>query len=175
MSDLIVVGFDDMAQAEQVQARLVELQKQHLLDLEDAVIAIRDPGGKVRLRQSIALTSLGTTSGLITGGLWGSLVGLLFLNPLAGFAIGGAVGAGAGALSGALSDYGINDEFVKSLGKALPNASSALFILVRKAQPEKVLAELSGVKAKVLHTSLSPEHEAKLQRALLDLTEASRA
>ncbi|HEV7929569.1 MAG TPA: DUF1269 domain-containing protein, partial [Nitrosospira sp.] len=85
---------------------------------------------------------------------------------LAGFVLGGAIGAGAGALSGSLVDYGINDDFIKSLGETIPPNSSALFILVRKVQPEKVLAELSGVKGKVLRTSLSPEQEKKLQEAL---------
>jgi uncharacterized membrane protein len=88
------------------------------------------------------------------------------MNPLAGFVLGGAIGAGAGALSGSLVDYGINDDFIKSLGETIPPNSSALFILVRKVQPEKVLAELSGVKGKVLRTSLSPEQEKKLQEAL---------
>ena len=137
-----------------------------IFDLEDAVVVVRDGDGKVNLKQSINLTSLGASSGLVSGGLFGSLIGLLFLNPLAGFAIGGAMGAGVGALSGALSDYGINDDFIKSLGETLPNNSSALFVLVRKVQPEKVLAELSGVEGKILKTSLSPDQEKRLQQAL---------
>lgn len=103
---------------------------------------------------------------MASGGLFGAFIGLLFFNPLAGLVIGGAVGAGAGALSGALSDYGINDDFIKSLGKTLPANSSALFVLVRKAQPEKVLAELSGLEGTVLKTSLSPDQEKRLQQAL---------
>ena len=49
-------------------------------------------------------------------------------------------------LSGSQVDYGINDDFVKSLAETIPPNSSALFILVRKVQPEKVLVELSGRK-----------------------------
>ncbi|ABB74680.1 membrane protein-like protein [Nitrosospira multiformis ATCC 25196] len=37
----------------------------------------------------------------------------------------------------ALADYGINDDFIKSLSETIPLNSSALFILVRNAQPEK--------------------------------------
>ena len=91
---------------------------------------------------------------------------MMFLNPVAGFLIGGVFGAGGGALSGSLTDYGINDDFIRSLGETIPANSSALFILVRKAQPEKVLAELSDVKGKVLRTSLSPAQEQQLQKAL---------
>lgn len=59
---------------------------------------------------------------------------------------------------------------ISSLSEAIPVNSSALFILVRKAQPEKVLAELTDVKGKVLRTSLSPEQKKKLQEALADST-----
>ncbi|ADZ68710.1 DUF1269 domain-containing protein [Polymorphum gilvum] len=166
MSDLIVVGFEAEETADNVLLKLASLQKEYLVDLEDAVVAIRDKDGKVHLKQSLNLTALGASSGLISGSLWGTLVGLLFLNPLAGLAIGGVVGAGTGALSGSLADYGIDDAFIKSLASTLPSESSALFILVRKAQPEKVLAEFAGVQARVLKTSLSPEQEKKLQEAL---------
>jgi uncharacterized membrane protein len=93
-------------------------------------------------------------------------VGLLFLNPLVGFALGTMVGAGTGALAGALTDYGINDDFIRELAKTLKPNSSAIFILVRKMQPEKVLNELSRFPGRVLRTSLSPEQEARLQEAL---------
>jgi uncharacterized membrane protein len=98
--------------------------------------------------------------------MWGSLVGLLFLNPLLGLITGGALGAGAGALSGSLVDYGINDDFIRQIGETLQPNTSALFVLVRKAQPEKVLAELSGFRGRVIRSSLSPEQEARLQAAL---------
>lgn len=168
MSDLIVVGFDDTEKADRALTKMVSLSKEHLVELEDAVIVVRNNEGKVHIKQSVNLTALGATSGLVTGGLWGALVGLLFLNPLAGFAIGGALGAGTGALSGSLSDYGIDDDFIKSLSETIPNNSSALFVLLRKFQPEKVLKELedSNFKGKVLRTSLSPEQEEKLQAAL---------
>ena len=169
MTDLVVVGFEKPDTADQVLRKLHGLSQEYLIDLADAVVVVRDEEGKVSLKQSINLKALGASSGLVSGSLFGTLVGLLFLNPLAGLAIGGAVGAGAGALSGALADYGINDDFIKSLGETLPQNSSALFILVRKVQPEKVLAELSDVQGKVLKTSLSPAQEERLQNALTDL------
>jgi len=172
MSDLIVVGFSDTEVADRALTKMVSLSKEHLVELEDAVIVVRNAEGKIHIKQSVNLTALGATSGLVTGGLWGALVGLLFLNPLAGFAIGGALGAGTGALSGSLSDYGIDDDFIKSLSETIPNDSSALFVLLRKFQPEKVLKELedSDFKGKVLRTSLSPEQEQKLQDALSQTT-----
>lgn len=53
-----------------------------------------------------------------------------------------------------------------SIAKTLKPDSSALFVLVRKAQPEKVLVELSRFRGQVLRSSLSPEQEARLQEAL---------
>ena len=166
MSELVVVGFKDTEEADRVLLRLSKLKKEYLIDLEDAVVVVRDETGKVHLKQSIDLVATGATSGFVSGSLWGTFVGLLFLNPLLGFVTGSVIGVGAGALAGSLTDYGINDDFIKSLAETIPNNSSALFILVRKAQPEKVLAELSGAQGKIIHTSLSPEQEKRLQEAL---------
>ena len=87
---------------------------------------------------------------------WWALVGLLFLNPLLGLATGAALGAGAGALSGKLADYGINDDFIRSVAEAVQPNTSALFILVRKAQPEKVLAEMNMGSA--VYATVVPAH-----------------
>jgi uncharacterized membrane protein len=171
MSELVVVGFKDAEEADRVLFRLNKLKKAHLMDLEDAVVVIRDEAGKVHLKQSINLTAAEGFA-FVSGSLWGALVGLLFLHPIAGFVLGGAIGASARALSGSLSDYGIDDDFIKSLGETIPVNSSALFILVCKAEPEKILAEFSSVKGKVLRTSLSPEQEKKLREALADSTTA---
>jgi uncharacterized membrane protein len=166
MAELVVVGFDNTHDADRVLTELMRLHKEYLIDLEDAVVAIRDAEGVVRIKQSTNLVSLFTATGGLRGALWGSLIGLLFLNPLAGLAIGGAVGAGSGALSGSMIDYGINDDFIRSIGDTLRPDTSALFLLIRKAQPEKVLEELKGFKGHVIRSSLSPEQEAKLQEAL---------
>jgi uncharacterized membrane protein len=166
MAELVVVGFESPTEADRALMELARLQKEYLIDLEDAVIAIRQPDGKVNLKQSINLVGVGAASGGMSGALWGSLVGLLFLNPLAGMAVGGLVGAGSGALSGSLIDYGINDDFIRQIGETLQPNTSALFVLVRKAQPEKVMSELSSFRGRVIRSSLSPEQEKRLQEAL---------
>lgn len=158
MSELIVIGYDSPFEAEEVRIKLLKMQKEYLIDLEDAVVAVKQADGKIKLNQAVNLTSMGAVGGTF----WGALVGLIFLNPL----LGAAVGAGAGAISGALSDVGINDDFMKNLAVALKPGSSALFVLVRKATPDKVLEELRGVGGKIIQTSLSHENEQKLQAAL---------
>ena len=166
MSELVVVGFDDPQEADRVLTEMARLKKEYLIDLEDAVVAIRDPDGAVRIKQSINLVGIGAAQGGLSGALWGTLVGLLFLNPLIGLAVGSAVGAGTGALSGSLIDYGIDDGLIRSIGETIQPNTSALFLLIKKAQPDKVLQELSGFKGRVIRSSLSPEQEARLQAAL---------
>lgn len=166
MGQLVVLGFDGLTAADEVLAKVRSLKAQHLVDLEDAVVVVRDAEGKVQIKQAINLTALGATSGGLSGAFWGTLVGLLFLNPLAGMAIGAASGAGAGALSGRLMDYGVNDEFVQKLSETIPNGSSALFVLVRDVTMDKVVAEIQPWNPRVLNTSLSTEQEAALVEAL---------
>ncbi len=158
MSNLVVIGYEDQFKAEEVRLMLWKMQKEYLIDLEDAVVAVKDDKGKVKLHQALNLTA----TGAVSGGFWGTLIGLIFLNPLLGL----AVGATAGAVSGALTDLGIDDKFMKQLAEAMQPGTSTLFILVRRATPDKVLEELKGSGGKVLKTSLSHDDEAKLQEAL---------
>lgn len=158
MSDLIVVGYNDEHQAEDVRQKLIKMQHEYLVDLEDAVVAVRGKDGGVKLHQIHNLTA----AGAISGGFWGALIGLLFLSPF----LGAAIGAGAGAVGGALSDLGIDDNFMKELAGHLAPGSSALFVLVRKMTTDKVLPQLQGMGGKIIQTSLSNEDEAKLQAAL---------
>jgi uncharacterized membrane protein len=166
MSDLIAVGFKGEDTADQVLNKLQALQKEHLIDLEDACVVVRDASGNVRLKQAINLVGFGAASGGLSGALWGTMIGFLFLNPLAGMLTGAAVGAGAGVLSGSLVDYGIDDAFMRSLGSTIEPGSSALFVLVRRVTPDKVLPELSPFQGTVLRTSLSNEQEERLRQAL---------
>jgi uncharacterized membrane protein len=166
MSDLIVVGFKAEDTADQVMNKLTALQKDYLIDLEDSCVVVRDQQGQVHLKQAINLTSMGAKTGGLQGAMWGTLIGLLFLNPLIGMVTGAALGAGSGALAGRLADYGINDDFIRSVGATLEPGTSALFVLVRRVTADKVLPELQAFEGKVLRTSLSNEQEARLQQAL---------
>ncbi len=158
MSTFLAIEYDSPHKAEEVRLTLLKLQKEYLIDLEDAVVATKNAKGKIRLNQAVNLTA----AGAISGGFWGSLIGLLFLNPL----LGAAAGASAGAISGALSDVGIDDDFMKSLASGLTNESSILFVLVRKSTPDKVLEEVKKYGGIVLQTSLTHEDEEKLQSVL---------
>lgn len=157
MSDLIVVGFKDEFKADEVMSELRRLQSEYLVDLEDAAVVIRNQEGKVKIKQAQELVA----AGAVSGSYWGVLLSVIFFNPI--FAL---VGAAAGALSGALTDIGIDDNFMRDLGSTIEPGTSAIFVLVRKSTPDRVLADLSKFEGKVLRTSLSKEDEAKLQAAL---------
>jgi uncharacterized membrane protein len=158
MSNLVVVGFDDESTAFTMRAELIKMQKDYLIEMEDVVVVTKDEKDKVKLHQAVNLTA----SGAVGGSFWGMLIGFLFLNPLAG----AAIGAGAGALGGKLSDIGINDKFMKELGETFTPGTSALFVLVRKSTPDKVLDRLKGFKGKVLQTSLTKDREEDLRKVL---------
>lgn len=158
MSTLVVVAYPNEFQAEEVRLRLLKMQQEYLVDLEDAVIAVRKEDGKIKLLQLHNLTG----AGAVSGGFWGLLIGLLFMNPL----LGAAVGAGAGAISGALADVGINDEFMKQLGQNLKPGGSMLFILFRSITLDKALQELQGTGGTIIQTSLSHEDEQRLRNAM---------
>jgi len=157
MSDLVVISFPDEQTAFQLRAELSRMQKEYLIDMEDVVVVTKDEKGKVKLHQAVSLTGMGA----VGGGFWGMLIGMLFLNPL----LGAAVGAGAGALSGKLSDIGINDDFMKQLAENFNPGCAAVFVLVRKATPDKVIEQLKGFqgRGKVLKTSLNKDEEAALR------------
>ena len=158
MSTLVVIGYDDPFKADEVRLTLMKMQKDYLIDLEDAVVAVKDMKGKLRLHQAVNVTALGAVS----GGFWGTLIGLVFLNPILGMAI----GATAGAVSGALTDVGINDKFMKDVAQAIPPGSAALFLLINKMTLDKVLEDLQGIGGTVLRTSFDHEKEVALRNAL---------
>lgn len=166
MSEFIVAGFDNMFEADRVLTVLLRLEREYLIDLEDAVVAVRRPDGTVHLKQTISPAAIGAASGAAQGAMWGTVVGLFFLSPLLGLTLGGLAGAGIGAAAGSTIDYGIDDELVSEIADTLQPDNSALFLLVRKARAEKVLAELAPFNGRIIRSSLSAEQEEQLRKAL---------
>lgn len=104
-------------------------------------------------------------AGAVSGMFWGTLVALLFMTPLAG--------AASGAISGRLTDVGINDAFMKSVGRTLQSGNAALFLLIRKMTTDKVAAALKGTGGTVLRSSFDETKEDVLQAALATVQEAA--
>ena len=158
MSDLIVIAFSSEEKAEAVRQKVLSMQKEYLIEIGDAVVAVKHPNGHVQLNQMFHPTAAGAAA----GSFWGLLIGILFMMPLVGVAL----GAGAGALGGAMPDFGIDDKFMKELGASLQPGNAALFLLIRKMTADKVFEDLRGAGGTVLRTSLDHSKEQALRDAL---------
>jgi len=161
MSDLIAVAFDDEFKAERVRLDLLEMQHEHLVDLEEAAVVIHKKDGKVKLHHITHFTvplALG-------GGFVGTLAGLIVINPAVAL-FGLVAGTGLGAVIGSLKQIGIDEKFMKDLGTHLKPGTSALFIVAKKAKPEAILKELKKFGGNVLQTTLKHDDEDKLRAAL---------
>ena len=156
MSDLVAIGYDDLATAQEVAGNAAQLQKAHELDLDDMVIAERQMDGKVKLHQPSA-----AGAGAVGGALWGGLIGLIFFMPFLGM----AVGAASGAAFGAASDYGVDNDFMKQLGAELEPGHAAVIMLVRSATTDKILPKIK-IQGRIIRTSLDNESEEQLAAAL---------
>src|SRR3954468_1177408 len=146
MSNLVVLAFDNEDGARKTLQEVENLQKQNLIHVEDAATAVRHAGGKVKVKQAKNLAG----AGALGGAFWGMLFGLLFFVPFLGL----AVGAATGALFGKAADFGINDDFIREVSEAVQPGNSALFLLVRDAQVDKVTDALNPYGGKVIHTPL---------------------
>jgi len=158
MSDLVVIAFPSEARAEEVRSKVLQMQKEYLIELEDAVVAVKSEDGHVKLNQLINPMAISTASGT----MWGAIIGMIFLMPLAG----AALGAASGAIGGALTDLGINDKFMKEVAGAISPGQAALFLLIRKYTADKVLEDLHGIGGTVLRTSFDHTKEEALRQAL---------
>lgn len=158
MSDLVFIAFPDEQKAEEVRQRVLGLQREYLIELGDAVVVVKDADGRIKLNQLVNSTA----AGAVSGALWGTLIGFIFLMPL----VGTAIGAASGALAGKLTDIGIDDKFMKEAASVLLPGTAGLFLLIRKMTTDKVLADLEGIGGTVMRTSLDEKAETALRKAI---------
>ncbi|MFE4799209.1 DUF1269 domain-containing protein [Streptomyces sp. NPDC056708] len=156
MSNLFVIAYDDLATADQVRDKLLSMNREHLVELEDVVVVERrEKDGKIKLHQAVNHVGNGAAG----GALWGSVIGLLFLVPF----LGAAVGAAAGAAGGSAVDTGVNDDFMRELSTNLRPGAAAVFVLVKTSARDKVIPEIVKFGGQLVQTSLSKEDEVHLR------------
>ncbi|WP_321170534.1 DUF1269 domain-containing protein [Halobaculum limi] len=146
-----------MDQAEQMREELYDLQRRELITIEDAAVAVRKESGQVKVKQAHSLVG----AGALGGAFWGLLIGVIFWMPWLGMAI----GAVSGALGGKFTDIGIDDKFIDEVAETVGPGSSALFLLARDAQMDRIKEELSEYEFDIVETNLSPEDEDRLREA----------
>ena len=159
MSDLVFIVFDSEAEAEDVRTKVLDMQKDYVISVEDAVIATRDDKGRIKLNQLMHPAA----AGALSGAFWGMLIGWIFFLPF----VGAAAGAAGGALGGALTDVGINDDQMRQDAQAaLTPGKAGLFLLIRKMTTDRVLDDLKGLGGTVIRTSFDHAKEEALKEAL---------
>jgi uncharacterized membrane protein len=158
MSELMVLGFEDEAGADAFGLKLEQMQKDMIVQLQDAAMVVRDPDGKPHVKHGHGMVG----AGALGGAFFGMLFGLLFFMPFLGLAI----GAGLGALFGKAGKSSIDQQVLEQMGDAVPPGKAGWFLLIGQMTEDKFLAEVQGTQAKVVRTNLTEEQEAELKEAL---------
>jgi uncharacterized membrane protein len=166
MADLVVLGFSTKEVAENVWRLGPTLEEEGLIDLDDSALVWREKDGRLCIQHALPTVTVGAGSGAASGAFWGLLLGLLFENPVIGVGVGAALGGAAGAASGALLDIGIDRDFIHRIGEQLQPGTAAVFVLARRATPDRVIEVLKEFHPVVLHTNLSRDREDELVKAL---------
>jgi uncharacterized membrane protein len=160
MATLVAIGYPDQGTAEQARQTVQGLEAELVIQADQVASISRDLEGKYHVHTTHGGASAG--GGAIWGSFWGLLFGLLFLVPFAGLAL----GAGFGALFGHLGEKGIDKAFQEQVRDYVKPGTSALFMVIEKATPDKAVAALEQYGGTVIKTSLSEEDTKKLQDAL---------
>ena len=155
MATLTVWKFDTPQGAQDALNKLIDLSKQHLIQINDAATVSWATGKKKPKTHNYG--SL-TGQGALSGAFWGMLFGLLFFVPFFGLAMGAAMGA----LSGKFADYGINDKFIKEVREKVTEGTSALFLMTSGAVQDRVTEAFQGVSTQLIQSNLTSEQEAQL-------------
>ena len=163
-NDLVVIAFDNMDDAEKVVDNLKAQQKQNAMDLEDTAYVVKDEKNHVTVKNAMDKT---VKHGAASGGMLGLFLSFLFFGPLG--PIGAAlIGAVTGGAIGKLVDAGIDKRFIEDVGNELQPGTSAVFFIIRTNDAAATLATLRQYSGTVLQTTLSPELEESLKRAVDD-------
>ncbi len=160
MATLVAIGYPDQTTAEDARATVAQLEAELVIQADQVAAISRDQEGKYHVHTTHGAESTG--AGALWGGFWGLLFGMLFLIPFAGW----VVGAGVGALFGHFGEKNIDKAFQQQVRDYLKPGTSALFMVIEQATPDKAIAELEKYGGTVIKTSLSDDDTRKLQEAL---------
>jgi uncharacterized membrane protein len=158
MSDIIVIAFRHPDAAQQVAAQFLTLRDTHALNLDDARIVVKDGAGQLHVKD---VAGHPVATGALVGGLIGML--LFFMSPVLGVLVGAAAGSVVGLV---LNSDMVDRQFVDDVAQALKPDSSAVFLQVSAADQAAVVNALRPYRGTLIQTTVSPELEAELKRAL---------
>jgi uncharacterized membrane protein len=158
MSEMVVIGYQDEQTAEKAMDEVIRLQKDYMIELDQLAVVQQDRNGKFHTHTPVSPAGEGTG----WGSFWGLLFGMLFFVPVLGMVMGGAMGL----LFGGMAKAGLNKEFLERVREVMKPGSSALFMVIQKVTPDKVIDALKQYDGQVLRTSLSADAEEQLRTAM---------
>jgi uncharacterized membrane protein len=161
MSDLLAIEFPSEKKAEGVRELLLAMRDEYLIEANDAVVAVKDANGWIKLNQLFEPATQNPASGK----LWASLIGLVFMAP----GVGAARSAASGATGGIFPEMGIDDEFMTQAARMLQSGNAALFLLIRGTTTDKVLAVVRRAGDTVIRSPFDEAKEQVLHKALAQL------
>ncbi len=159
MSDIVVITFDTEDRAGEVRESIRKTQKSGFVSLDDSAVVVKDKDGKVHVKNEV---DRGVKIGAVSGGFLGLFIGFLLMGPSGSMVIGALIGGGIGSLA----HLGIQHSFIDDVSDELQPGTSALFIIVRDANPDVTVATLRQYEGNIYHTSLPPEAEEQLRRSM---------
>ncbi len=158
MSDIIVIAFRHPDAALQVAAQFQQLETQRVLRLVDARVVVKDKEERLHVKD---VAGPPRAMGALIGGLLGAV--LFVMSPV----LGALVGVAAGSVVGKLASSDLVDaQFVDDVAQALRPDSSAVFLQVDRANTEAVITVLRAFRGTLIQTTVPPEVEEELKRAL---------
>jgi uncharacterized membrane protein len=159
MYRLVVLTFDNTEEAGEVREALGKAEKGGYVSLDDSAVVVKDKEGEVHVKNEV---DRGVKVGAVGGSALGLFIGFMFGGPIGAMIVGGI----GGAVVGSLADLGVDKTFVQEVSDALQPGTSALFLIIRDADPAVALGALKPYKGKIYHTNLTPDMEDQLRRAL---------
>lgn len=158
MSTLVAIGYPDEHTANQAADEAERLAADLIIQPDAIAVIRRDAAGSYHVTTNHHEVRRGATWGMF----WGLLFGLLFFVPVLGIAL----GAGMGAMMGKVEKIGIDAAFQDQVRDMVAPGTSALFLVVEHATPDKAIEALGRFGGTVLKSSLSKADEAQLQQEL---------
>jgi uncharacterized membrane protein len=146
MADVLVVAvYDDERRAWDAVVTAANVAAQGQAGLHDACLVVREPDGKVHLRETKDISS---TKAAWYGGAWGLLGGAVVGFPIAV----AAAAAGLGAYMARRRDLGVTDEFEQAVAERLEPGTAAAVVLVDETLSPPIVsaAEAAGAWTKTV-------------------------
>ncbi len=156
MTTLTVLVFPSTEGVQQIHDTLLDLQNQHLIEVQDAAF-VTWPRGAKQAKSDL----LGVFAGphALAGQFWGMLFGLIFFVPY----FGPDLDAAADTLRSKFGDCGIDARFMARIRVQVVEGTSALFVLTSEPVESKVVAALQEQSFELIAANLPKAKEDELR------------